>query len=50
MSCFVWWSVIVCCVEMKKELSEAVRRGDLQSVTRFFELGVDIKTPCVVSL
>ena len=32
----MWWSVIVCfCVEMDEELSEVVRRGDVQAVMRF---------------
>ena len=31
-----------CCVEMEKELCEAVRRGDIHSVTGFLDMGVDI--------
>ena len=34
--------LFVCCVEMIKELSEAVRRGDIESVTRLLEIQVDI--------
>ena len=46
--------LFVCCVEMKKELCEAVKRGDIQSVTRLLQLSVDINTRdeagvCVVS-
>ena len=46
--------LFVCCVEMEKELWEAVRRGDIQSVTRLFDSNVDINSRdeygvCVVS-
>ena len=46
--------LFVCCVEMEKELSEAVKRGDIESVTRLLELDVDINRldffgVCVVS-
>ena len=46
--------LFVCCVEMNEELSEAVRRGDIESVTRLLEIQVDINRHdaygvCVVS-
>ena len=47
--------LFVCCVEMEKELCEAVRRGDIHSVTRLLDTKVDINKRygvfgvCVVS-
>ena len=49
--------LFVCCVEMNEELSEAVCRGDIESVTRLFlDTQVDINARskywyevCVVS-
>ena len=45
--------LLVCCVEMEKELWEAVRRGDIESVTRLLDSKVDINrrypVVCVVS-
>ena len=46
--------LFVCCVEMEKELWEAVKRGDIESVTRLLEMKVDINgldeyEVCVVS-
>ena len=46
--------LFVCCVEMEKGLCEAVRRGDIESVTRRLEMKVDINRRyeygvCVVS-
>ena len=46
--------LFVCCVEMEKELCEAVKRGDIQLVTRLLKLRVDVSSPdeygvCVVS-
>ena len=47
--------LFVCCVEMNKELCEAVRKGDIQSVKwRLLEMEVDINGcdkdgVCVVS-
>ena len=42
----LWGGVLlfVCCVEMQKELCEAVRRGDIKSVTRLSKMLVDINT------
>ena len=34
--------LFVCCVEMNDELCKAAKRGDIQSVTRLLEIGVDI--------
>ena len=41
---YLWGGVLLfgCCVEMEKELCEAVRRGDIHSVTGFLDMGVDI--------
>ena len=46
--------LFVCCVEMNEELSEAVKRGDIESVTRLLDTQVDINAldkygVCVVS-
>ena len=46
--------LFVCCVEMNEELSEAVERGDIESVTRLLDMQVDINGRdlfgvCVVS-
>ena len=46
--------LFVCCVEMNEELSEAVRRGDIESVTRLLEMKGDVNGRdeygvCVVS-
>ena len=46
--------LFVCCVEMNEELSEAVKRGDIESVTRLLDTQVDINAHeenevCVVS-
>ena len=46
--------LFVCCVEMNEELSVAVWRGDIESVTRLLDTQVDINGRdfvgvCVVS-
>ena len=46
--------LFVCCVEMNEELSKAVKRGDIESVTRLLDTQVDINRHdesgvCVVS-
>ena len=45
--------LFVCCLEMEIELWEAVRRGDIQLVTRLLDTKVDINKRyhevCVVS-
>ena len=47
--------LFVCCVEMEKELWEAVRSSDTWLVTRLLKLGVDVNSTraacgvCVVS-
>ena len=46
--------LFVCCVEMNEELREAVKRGDIESVTRLLDTEVDINgcdedEVCVVS-